>query len=126
MKIAEIPLRQDKENVFPRLLHFGRGGGVAPSHRSVRKLDANEKPRTAVFLTICLFRRRRIACFRPDVLPAGKNGTENGHLPHTQLDSEILTNQPVRKSAGNAAYGHPVCRISVFVASGINAARDGH
>ncbi|WP_300646534.1 hypothetical protein [uncultured Bacteroides sp.] len=78
------------------------------------------------FLTICIFRRRRIACFRPDVLPAGKNGTENAHPPHTQHDSEILTNQPAWKSAGNALCGHPVCRISVFVARNINAARDGH
>ncbi|WP_294618818.1 hypothetical protein [uncultured Bacteroides sp.] len=77
-------------------------------------------------MTICIFQLLRIACFRPDVLPVGKNGTKNIHLPHYQYDSEILTNQPAQKSAGNALYGHPVCRILVFQPMDINAARDGH
>ncbi|WP_301004294.1 hypothetical protein, partial [uncultured Bacteroides sp.] len=70
-------------------------------------------------------RRRRIACFRPDVPPAGKNETANAYLAHIQRDSEILTNQPARKSTGNALYEHPVGPISVSVARDINAARDG-
>ncbi|WP_300877846.1 hypothetical protein [uncultured Bacteroides sp.] len=78
------------------------------------------------FLTVCIFQSRRIACFRPDVLPAGKNETGNTQLRHTQGNSEILTNQPERKNAGNAVCGHPVCRILVFAAMDINAAHVRH
>ena len=78
------------------------------------------------FLTICISSRRRIVFFRPYALPAEKNETECTYLTGSQPDSEIFTNQPAGKSAGNAACGHPVCRISVFMAKDINAARDGH
>ena len=77
-------------------------------------------------MTICIFQLRRIACFRPDVLPVEKNGTENAHLSENQCNSEILTNQPEEKNTENAAYGHPVSQISVSFASDINIARDRH
>ncbi len=77
-------------------------------------------------MTICISQLRRIACFRPDVLPVGKNETKNAYPIHSQRNSEILTNQPARKNAGNAAYGHPVSRMQASVARDINAARDEH
>ncbi len=79
-----------------------------------------------MFLTICISRYRRIGCFRPYVLPAGKNGTENAHLPGNQRNSEIFTNKPERKNIENAACGHPVSRILPSVARDINIARDRH
>ncbi|WP_300647418.1 hypothetical protein, partial [uncultured Bacteroides sp.] len=65
-------------------------------------------------------------CFRPCVLPAEKNETENAHLADSQRNSEMFTNKPEGKNAGNAVCGHPVFRISTSFASGIDIAREGH
>lgn len=67
------------------------------------------------FLTICIFRRLRIGCFRPCVLSVGKNETQNVHLASSQADSEILTNQPAEIAAGNAVCGRHVFQISASV-----------
>ena len=77
-------------------------------------------------LTICISRCRRIACFRPDVLPVGKNGTENAYPVHPQCDSEILTNQPACKNTGNTLRGHPVSRMQASVAKDISVCHEEH
>ncbi len=78
------------------------------------------------FLTICIFRRLRIGCFRPCVLPVGKNETQNVYLASIQEDIEILTNQPAENAAGNAVCRRPVFRILASVGRNINVCREGH
>ena len=77
-------------------------------------------------MTICIFQLLRIACFRPDVLPVGKNETGNAYLVHTQFDSEILTNQLARKNAGNALRGYPVSRMQASETRDISVCREEH
>ncbi len=77
-------------------------------------------------MTICIFQLRRIACFRPDVLPVGKNEMENAYVIHSQSDSEILTNQPAWENAGSAVHGRSVFRMRASVARNTTVYHEKH